>query len=131
MEIDFKKAFIWIAVIVGIGVYINSRYTLDDALKYAKAHPDPKVSPAIDFYVGSLQYMRSEYPQALAAYEQMLTDYPTCQYAPKALLRVGTIYQERNEFQRAKDAYAKYIEQYPSGDSIDIVKKKFEYVQFK
>ncbi|MFA5138659.1 MAG: tetratricopeptide repeat protein [Elusimicrobiota bacterium] len=131
MEFDFKKAFIWIIVIAGILVFINSRYSLDDALTYSKTHPDPKVAPAIDFYVGSLQYMRSEYPKALVAYEQMLTEYPTCQYAPKALLRVGSIYQERNEFSKAKDAYAKYIEQFPTGDNIEIVKKKFEFVQFK
>lgn len=131
MEIDLKKIVIWLVVIIGVGAYINSRYTLEDAVSYAKTHPDPSMSPRIEAYVGGLQYMRSEYPKALNAYEQMLTDYPTCQYAPKALLRVGTIYQERNDFAKAREAYEKYIEQFPEGANIDTVKKKYEFIKFK
>ena len=40
----------------------------------------------IDYYVGLAYYQRAEFPKAQAAFQQLLTDYPTGPYAANGLL---------------------------------------------
>ena len=131
MEIDFKKWFIILGIVVGLGFYVKSHYTFKDVLAYSKSHPDPKMSPKIDYYVGVAHYMRSEYAESAEAFEQLLSDYPTCQYAPRALLKLGTMYIDRREWEKAKVHLERYVEDYPNGPDIKIVQTKYDAVKFK
>ncbi|MFA6030617.1 MAG: tetratricopeptide repeat protein [Elusimicrobiota bacterium] len=119
-----------VLVIFGVG-YIRSHYTFHDVVVYNQKHPDPRRSPQVAYYVGMTTFLRSDFPTATEAFTQLLTDYPTCQYAPKALLRLGTIYSEQQKWEDARIQFQRYIEEYPSGPDIETVKNKYEFIKFK
>ncbi|HAH08119.1 MAG TPA: hypothetical protein DCM05_16605 [Elusimicrobia bacterium] len=131
MELDLKKWFITLAVIVGLGVYINTHYTYKDVLKFAKSHPSSEYSPKLEYMAGMSQYLKSRYPESIEAFTQLLTDYPTCQYAPKALLRIGTAYSEQSKWEEARTSFQRYLDEYPSGPDAEIVREKHEIIKFK
>jgi TolA-binding protein len=131
MEIDMKKWFIILGLAVGGFAYVVKHYTFRDVLNYSIAHPDPAVSPKLDYYVGMAWYLRSYTPGAVEAFQQVLTDYPTSYFAPKAMLRLGTVYTEQRQFADARDIYERYMAEYPEGEQIQSVKDKYEFVRTK
>lgn len=130
-DFSLKKPLIILAVCIGAIAYVRSHYTLDDALRYAKKNPHSEFSEAVEYRIGSLYFMRAKYPQAIRAYRQLLTDYPTSQYAPKALLRLGDAELKMLRYAKAREAWEQYMEEYPNGPDIGIVRKKHEYNKFK
>lgn len=129
--IDFKKLFIIAFIAVGGFFYIKSHYTFHDVLAYTKKHPSPEWSPKIDYYIGTIQFLRDQPAESQFAYNQLLADYPTSYYTPKALFRLGTIHKDKSEWSLAREFYQRYIDEYPQGEDIELVKKQFEYIKFK
>src|SRR5690349_8256325 len=115
MEFDFKKFFVFVFILCGAIVYIKSHYTPQDVLDYAKRNPNPKVSPALDYYVGMGYFSRSEFEPAKKAFTQLLTDYPTSQYSDNGFLRLGESYEALHDWAGAKESYEKYLELFPDG----------------
>ncbi len=128
---SLKKPLIILVLIIGAIAYIRSHYTFEDALRYAKKNPHKSFSEKIEYRIGSWQFMRSNYPKAAHAYRQLLTQHPTSQYAPKALLRLGDAQLKMLNYKGATASWAHYIKEYPDGPDIGIVKKKHEYNKFK
>jgi outer membrane protein assembly factor BamD (BamD/ComL family) len=131
MEFNFKKFFIGVFVVLALFVYISRTYTFQDVLAYDNKHQNWDWGPKIDYYVGAGYFIREQYPEAAGAYEQLLTNYPTCQYAAQSLYRLGTSYQNLEKWGPARDAFQKYMDQYPQGTEIELVNKKFEFIKFK
>lgn len=131
MELDFRKPLIALLVLIGILYYVRTRYTLQDALALSRERPSPTVSPMVDYYAGMAYYMRDRYEPAVRAFTQLLTDYPTCQYAPRGLLRLGDSYERLSNWDGAREAYEKYMERFPEGRNIQLVRGKYEYIKFK
>lgn len=125
-----KSAFV-VGIFIGIFAYCHYKYTFQDTLQYARERNDEKWSPRITWYTGSYLWFRDRPEDSMVAYKQILTEYPTCQYAPKAMMRVADIYKNRNSYAEAKELYEKYLELYPEGQEVEVVKKKYEYVKFK
>ena len=131
MDFSLKKPFIILVVLIGAFFYIRSHYTIRDALRYAKKHPNSDLSEKVEYYAGAYYFFKSEYPKAINAYKQLLTDYPTGQYAPKALLRSGDAHQKAFQWEQAREKYLKYMSEFPDGKDISVVQKKYEYIKFK
>lgn len=131
MDINLKKWFFILAVLVGMCVYINSHYTMKDVLGYSKRHPNPDLSPKLDYYVGTAYYLKGKNPEAIEAYTQLLSDYPTTQYTPKALINLGSMYAEGSQWENSRTCYQKYIDDYPNGPDIGIARNAYENIKFK
>lgn len=129
--IDFKKLFVWFALFVCAVVYVRSNYALEDVLKFSREHPHPEISPRVDYYIGWMEFQRSNYEKSHQAFDQLLTDYPTCQYAPDALFRKAWMYTDNYKYPEARKMYSKYMEEFPEGPEIHKVQKKYEYIRFK
>lgn len=125
-----KWMFILLAMFGGY-YYVSNHFEFHDTLVYAKKHPDPKWSPAIEYYVGTIYYQRESYQKAQEAFTQLLTDYPTAQYAPSALVRLSDAAQHNGDWGVAKDALTRYIEEYPDGKDLQVVQKRLELVKYK
>ena len=128
---NFKKFFIWLGILIAGFVFVTQTYTLDDVLGYAAKNPHKPSSERIAYYVGAIHFQKSQYPEALRAYEQVLTDFPTGQYAPKALFRKGTMHLSLNQWSLARESYERYMKEFPAGEDLESVQKKYEYVKFK
>jgi outer membrane protein assembly factor BamD (BamD/ComL family) len=128
---NFKKFFIWVGVIFAIFWGITTYVSLDDCLTYAAKNPHKPSSEKIAYYVGAVHYHKSRFPEAIAAYDQVLTDFPTGQYAPKALFRKGYSHKEIRQWSQAREAYMKYMKDYPDSKHFKLAEKRYEYVKFK
>lgn len=126
-----KWVFIIIAVLYAGYNYVGKHYQFHDTLVYAKKHPDPRYAPAIDYYVGLVYYQRTQYHKAQEAFTQLLEDYPTAQYMPKALLRLEDSAEYNDDWPTARMAAQKYIEDYPSDKDIDIMKHRLEMLNYR
>jgi len=131
MEFNFKKLFFWVAVMVGGVVYVQQTYTFGDVLACSHKYPHADISPAIDYYVGLVGYLRSDYKAAEQAFQQVLTDYPTSYYASYAMYRLGSVYCEQVRWGDAREIYEKYMSDYPEGEKIDYVRNRHEHLKFR
>lgn len=118
------------AVYYGHGKYVGGQDHLKMVLEYTKKHPDPKWSPMIDYYVGFVYYQQGDYSNAVLAYQQQLTDYPTGQYAPEALVKLCLASQEIREWPQATEAAARYVEEFPDGKDIKIMKTNLDALKY-
>jgi TolA-binding protein len=119
-----------ILVLYGAYYFANRHYQLHDALLYAKKHPEAKWAPALDYYVGTAYYLRDNHANSEEAFSQLLTDYPTCQYAPSAMVRLDDSAEENRHWDVARQALKQYVENYPDGRDIGIVRRKLELLNY-
>lgn len=132
MELGDLKKFFWAFVIIsGLGWYVSQHYTFKDVLNYSRKHPSPGYSPMIDYYAGMGMYMRDDLPGSIEAFQQLLTDYPTCQYAPKAMFRMADAMANSNRYQEAREILEKYLEEYPNDRNRRSAEAKYEFIKFK
>ncbi|MFH2203771.1 MAG: tetratricopeptide repeat protein [Elusimicrobiota bacterium] len=130
-ETNFTKIFIIFFIFIGSIVYIRANYTMMNVLEVSEKRPHPTFSPKIEYYIGRAQYHRDIYAESHQAFDQLLKDYPTCQYAPDALYFKGLMYSEEKKYGPAREVYEQYIEKFPKGDRIQLVEKKYEFIKFK
>ncbi len=126
-----RWAFIVFALLYGGYYYASNRYEFHDTLVYAKQHPDPKFAPAIDYYVGLVYYQRTDYGKAQEAFSQLLQDYPTAQYIPKALLRLEDSAEYNHDWATAKLAANQYVDDYPNERDIELMKHRLEMLNYQ
>ena len=128
---DLKKPFYILLALAGLGWYVSNHYTFKDVLAYSKQHPHPEYSPMLDYYSGMAYFARDQHEDAIEAFNQLLTDYPTCPYAARAMHRLGTSYMERNNYQAAREIFDRYFEEHPAHRDRQVVQQKYEYIKFK
>ena len=130
MDFDLRKPLWFLFIFFASITLIQKYYTWDDALAYAKKKPGSSAQ-AIEYYVGMAGYMRSNNAVATKAFEQLLADYPTSYYAPKAFLRLGGIYEEKFQWDMAKKNYELYLELFPDGKERRLIETKYDQVKFR
>jgi TolA-binding protein len=130
MKIYIIVCLIGIGAFYGYEKYSGQMTPLEAALDHAKKKPDPVWSPRIQYWVGMIYYQRSEFPQAQATFNALLTDYPTCHYAPDGLIKLNLAAQENKDWETAKAALARYVEEYPKEKQIDMARKSLEQLRY-
>lgn len=103
-----KWAFI-LALLFGAGWYARTHWSPYHAVRWARKHPESAVAPAIQYYAGTLYYMKSRYPEAIRAFEDLASAHPDSPYATEAHFRMANSYSEMRNWGPARDAYARYI----------------------
>ncbi|MBI5200902.1 MAG: tetratricopeptide repeat protein [Elusimicrobia bacterium] len=132
MDFGWLKNLIYAFLIFcGTAYYINTHYTFEDVLKYSQTHPSKDYSPMIVYYTGMSQFMQDKHDGAITSFQQLLADYPTCQYAPIAMVRLGSSLMERNRYAEAREIFEKYFEEFPNDKHKKTVEDKYEYIKFK
>jgi TolA-binding protein len=126
-----KKLIFVFAVLYGTYWYASSRYNFSDTLVFAKKHPQAKWAPAVDYYVGIVYYQRSEYPEAQAAFTQLLTDYSTGPYTAKGLMMLASTAEQRRDYEVARQSLQRFIEEFPDHKEKRIAEQRLEYIKFK
>lgn len=115
----------------GAYYYASQKLPPVDALAIAKKNPQAQWAPALDYYTGLYHYQRSDYPKAQTAFTQLLTDYPTSQYAPGALYRLGDAAEFNHDWTTAKEALERYIDEFPNERNSELARKKLDLLKYK
>ncbi|MBI5597532.1 MAG: tetratricopeptide repeat protein [Elusimicrobia bacterium] len=130
-DFSFRKLFFVLAVIGGGIWYVNNKVSLDDAFRWSLAVKEHDSRARAIYYVGMVSYMKDDNAKAAEVFSRLLADHPTCQYAPKTLVRLGGVYRQMNQWGEARTAYERYMEEFPNGPDISIVQNNYEYVKFR
>ena len=120
-----------ILALVFAGYYIGRNFDLPEPLAFSRAHSNPTLSPALDYYAGMVFYQRAEYPRAQKAFSQLLEDYPTAQYVPQALIRLEDSAEYNHDWDSARKAAHAYMEQFPKGAHIELMRRRLELVDYQ
>lgn len=126
-----KKLIFVFAVLYGTYWYASNHFNFSDTLVFARKHPQASWAPAVDYYVGIVYYQRSEYPEAQAAFTQLLTDYSTGPYTAKGLMLLASTAEERRDYEVARQSLQRFIEEFPDHKEKRIVEQRLEYIKFK
>lgn len=130
-DINFRKLLLICAVLGGGAYWARLHLHMSDLFAYAKARPEALARQRDIYYVATLYWMKGDNEQAIEAYNALLADSPTSQYAPRSLMRLGGCYRNMYKFPESKAAYEKYMEDFPNGEDIVIVRNNYEYVKFR
>jgi TolA-binding protein len=131
MEINFKKWFIAAGLLAGLFFFVKTHYSLQDVVAYARSHPDPDISPKLEYWVAMAYFFQNRYPESAGTFQLLVKDYPSHPDAGQALLRLGVIYSEENKFEEARQALQKYMDSFPNGPEIERVRQRHELIKFK
>ena len=121
-----KKLLFFALIVGGVWWYASRHFNFHDTLAYAKSHPEARWAEPAVYSVAMVYYQRADYPKAQEAFTQLLTDYPTGQYAAQGLLRLSEVAEENNDYATAKQSLDRFIAEYPNDPNIEIAQKQRE-----
>jgi TolA-binding protein len=126
------KKLIFLALIVGgVWWYATHRFNFADTMEYTKKHKDASWAPAAEYSIGMVYYQRVDYPKAQEAFTQLLTDFPTGQYAARGLLRLSEVAEENHDYPTAKETLDRFLAEYPSSSDRPMAEKRRELLYNK
>ena len=82
-------------------------------------HNNPVFKDGLYYWLGMAHLQLSEYPQAIAGFENLLSEFPFSAYTPDGTLRKGICHYYEQDVEPARKTLTAYTERYPDGDSID------------
>lgn len=126
-----RKLLFLVLLVGGVWWYATHRFNFSDAMDYAKKHPQSSLSPRIEYSVGMVYYQRADYPKAQEAFAQLLTDFPTGQYAARALLRLSEVAEENRDYATEKDVLDRFLSDFPDHPDRMIAQKRRELLYNK
>ena len=124
----------WGVIILALygGYYYFSRHvSLDSSLKYVAQNKGASWAPRANYTIGFLYYQREEYGKAKEAFTQLLTDYPTGQYAAQGLFYLEDSAESVRDYPTARMALDRYLEEFPEGKKIEIMRKRSEMLRYQ
>jgi tol-pal system protein YbgF len=87
------------------------------------------LSPNRVFETAFSDYSSSQYPSAIAGFQQVIKNFPTAERADDAQFFIGESLAQLNRLPEAIDAYNLVIQRYPSGDQVDMAYYRRGFVE--
>jgi tol-pal system protein YbgF len=87
------------------------------------------LSPNRLFDTAFSDYTSSQYPSAIAGFQQLLKNFPTATVADDAQFFIGESLANMNRLPEAIDAYNQVIQKYPTGDQVDMAYYRRGFVE--
>lgn len=79
----------------------------------------PQLIFAVSYNYGLELYEDGFYEEAIAEFEQLISEYPTSREAELALFQIGESYRQQGKYKQAEAAYSRLIRAYPNSDQPD------------
>ena len=126
------KKLIFLALVVGgVWWYATHKFNFADTMTYAQKHPQASWAPAVEYSVGLVYYQRADYPKAQEAFTQLLTDFPTGQYAARGMLRLSEVAEENRDYATEKEVLDRFLQEYPDHPDKNLAIKRREFLYNK
>jgi tol-pal system protein YbgF len=87
------------------------------------------LSPNRLFETAFGDYSSSQYPTAIAGFQQLIKNFPTAERADDAQFFIGESLAKMNRLPEAIEAYNLVIQKYPSGDQVDMAYYRRGFVE--
>jgi TolA-binding protein len=126
------KKFAFIALALWGCYYYSSRHlNLENSARFVSTHKNASWAPRAAYYIAVVYEQRENYPKAQEAFSQLLTDYPTCQYAPSALIKLDSAAENNADWETAKSSLVRYLEEFPDAPQKELATKRLEMLRYK
>jgi TolA-binding protein len=126
-----KKVYFLALAVWGVWWYATHKFNFADTMTYAQKHPQASWAPAVEYSIGLVYYQRADYPKAQETFTQLLTDFPTGQYAARGLLRLSEVQDENRDWAGEKETLDKFLTDYPDHPDHNVAQKRKELLYNK
>ncbi|MDD5629936.1 MAG: tetratricopeptide repeat protein [Elusimicrobia bacterium] len=124
--------YLVVVLAVAGGFYAVSRHaSLESGLQYVSQNKGAFWAPRASFTIGFIYYQREDYSKAKEVFTQLLTDYPTCQFAARGLFYLEDSAESIRDWDTAKAAADRYIEEHPTGDRIELMRRRQQMLRYQ
>ncbi|MCX5797871.1 MAG: tetratricopeptide repeat protein [Elusimicrobia bacterium] len=124
------KYVLCVLALAGGYYYLSRHASLEASLQYVTQHKGASWAPRANYTIGWIYHQREEYGKAEAAFTQLLTDYPTGQFAAPALVYLEDSAESVKDWDAAKAALDRYIEEHPDGAEIKLMRERREMLHY-
>ena len=125
------KYVIFVLALAGGYYYLSQHASLESGLQYVAQHKGASWAPRANYIIGFIYHQREEYGKAETAFTQLLTDYPTGQFAAQGLFYLEDSAEDVHDWDTAKTALDRYIEEYPDGQKIGLMRQRRELLHYQ
>ena len=95
----------------------NYAAAVDGFRALAASHPTGQMADNTQYWLGEAYYVTAEFDQAAAAFQRVLTGWPSSRKAPDALLKLGYTQIEQNKLAAARATLQQVATKYPDSDA--------------
>ena len=120
-EADYQAAF----TLLKDGRYDEAAVALRD---FQSRNPQHELAPNALYWLGEAHYVRRDFAAALAAFEEMLRDYPGTRKAPDALLKQGYCQAELKQTAAARATLGRVVQEFPDSAAAAEAKARLENI---
>jgi len=122
--------FLVLVLVLGGGFYYLTRSaSLDSGMELVARHKDATWAPRANYAIALVYHQRGEYPKSQEAFTQLLTDYPTCQFAASGLFYLEDAAEYNHDWDTVKSALDRYASDYPDGPDFMLMQKRREVLR--
>jgi hypothetical protein len=125
-----KPVLIFFAIVIGAGVGFYTVLQNGSLLRFLDSHPQPKVVPAVEFYIAEGFYIWNELQDSATYYQRIAERYPNSSYADDAFFGYLQSLDDMNTpHWKLFEGYTSYVERFPNGNHLEIAKKRVDYTR--
>jgi len=95
----------------------NYAAAVDGFRALAASHPTGQMADNTQYWLGEAYYVTAEFDQAAAAFQRVLTGWPSSRKAPDAMLKLGYTQIEQNKLAAARATLQQVAAKYPDSDA--------------
>jgi tol-pal system protein YbgF len=95
---------------------------------YLKYFPRSPLAGEAQGFIGEAYYADSKYTEALAAYDQVIQNYPTSDAVPNAYYKRGLTLERLKRMDEARESYNTVLQKYPSSSVAHLARQALERV---
>lgn len=93
---------------------------------FVQKYPDHALAPNAWYWLGESYYATTNYPVALEAFQHLLSQFPTSDKAPDALLKVGYTQLELKQDAKARATLASVVSKYPGSKAASLAQERLQ-----
>ncbi len=93
---------------------------------YVKTFPKSDLTDDAQFYIGETYFQDSKFSDAVTAYNQLISNYPTSNQMPNAYYKRGLAYDRLGQTDQARESFEYVIKTFPDSDAGRLAKQSLD-----
>ena len=124
-----KKFAVFFIIVVAAFFYVKYILTSGAFLAFLDSHKQYKLVRFLQYQIGNIYYLKSEYKNVIKQYEKFRSFYPISPYDKKIDYKVASSYEFLMKKDKAKTLYREYLNKYPDTPKKNLIIKKLQILE--
>ena len=99
--------------------------------KFLEKFPEDTLADHAQYWIGELYSVQKQYREALVAFNQVLTRWPTSAKVPPSLLKIGFAFYELGDMANARASLTKLVNDYPDSSAVAMARQRLQDIAQK